>query len=94
MWTFGPIQGALFPDIEEPGEDQCDKNGHLDEGEQPQFPVYHRPRVQEDGFDIKENEKHPHQVELDAESLPGRTGRRDAALIRQIFDPVPDLLAE
>ena len=58
------------------------KTSHLDQAEPPQPAVDHRPRIQEDGLDVEEDEQHRDQVELDAEPDARPAHRVDAALIR------------
>src|SRR5580700_10409673 len=58
----GPIQRALFPDVEKSGEDQNHKYQHFDETRHQQFAIHHRPGIEENGFNIEHNEEHRHQV--------------------------------
>src|SRR5262249_38635312 len=80
-----PIERALPPDIEVADEHESDEEQHLDESEQLQLAIDHRPGIQKHGFDVEQDEDHRHQIKLDAESVFGVTCGCDATLVRSIL---------
>src|SRR5574340_50092 len=81
----GPVQGPFLPDVEVARQNEQEKDEHLNECEKLQLPVDHRPRIQEYGFDIKEDEEHGDQVELHTEALARVARGGHAALVRKVL---------
>src|SRR5215470_7882925 len=82
---LGPVQHALLDDVKEARQDQDDEQEHLDKGKHLQVAVHDSPRIEEDRFDVEQDEDHRDQVEPYAEALLGGAGRGDAAFVRQIL---------
>ena len=94
--TFGngPVQYAFFPDIEEAGHHEADEQQHFNEGEHLELLVNHSPWIEENRFDVEQDEKHRHQVELHTEAPAGVAERVDAALVRSVFNFVRNLASD
>ena len=60
-----PVEHALLPDEEESGENQHDEHQHFEKRKHLELLEDHGPRVQEDGFNIEEDEQHRDQIKLD-----------------------------
>jgi hypothetical protein len=70
-----PFQSALLPHVHERDEDQPDEHDHFDQPEQSERAKRDGPRVEEDRFDVEDDEQHRHHVELDRE--PGGLRQAD-----------------
>src|SRR3990172_11150623 len=83
---IGPVDHALLPDVDQPGDERDHEDPHGDEPGPAQACValrvreeQHRPRVEEDGLDVEDDEEERYDVELDAEPLArGAHGVRPA----------------
>src|SRR5258706_14877823 len=62
-----PLQGPLLQEVEVPDEQDEDEQHHLHQAVEPQLPEGHRPRVEEHGLDVEQDEQHGHDVEPDVE---------------------------
>src|SRR6266568_4886109 len=80
--SSAPIQGAFFPNVGVSRSQNGNVHKHLPKPGPFQALVYHRPRIQEDSLNVKQDEKHSHQIETDREALAGIAHRRDATFIR------------
>src|ERR1700742_4395840 len=58
-----PVEAATSPHVRVGDEDGDDEQDHLDEAEDAEGRERHRPRVQEDGLDVEDDEEHRGQVE-------------------------------
>src|SRR5260370_13948843 len=91
---FGPIESALLPDVEEPRKNQNYEDQPLEKAKHLKIAENHHPGIQENGFNVEQNEKHAHQVELHAEAMPRIARRHDAGFVGHVFDAIAYLLAE
>src|SRR5579883_624307 len=81
----GPVQHTLLIDVKKPSQNQADEQQHLPKGKEPQSAVNGGPGIEKDGFNIKENEHHRHQIKLHGKALAGRADGLHAGFIRGIF---------
>src|SRR5664280_2075200 len=91
---FGPIEGALLPDVEKSRKDQNYEDQHLEKTEHFEIAINHYPGVKENGFDIEQNEKHAHQVELHAEAVPRIARGHNATFVGHVLEAIAHLFAE
>ena len=80
-----PIQRAFLPDPDEAGQQNGNKDHHLDKARYTQLPESHRPRVEENHFDVEENKNHRDQVVADWVAALALANRAHAGLIRHQF---------
>src|SRR4051794_20385327 len=62
--TSVPLQAAASPDVRVDDEHRSDEQHHLDKAERAEPIEGNGPRVQEDDFDVEDDEQHRGQVEL------------------------------
>src|SRR6266581_3432469 len=77
-----PIEASVAPDVRERYEEYAHEHEHLDEAEPLELPHQHRPRIEEDGLDVEDDEKHRGEVEADRQPAHRRSLRDDAGLVR------------
>src|ERR1035441_596376 len=90
--AFGPIEGALLPDVEKSRKDQNYEDQHLEKAEHFKIAIHHHPGVEENGFNIEQDEEHAHEVKLHAEAVPGIAGGNDAAFVGHVLEAIAHLL--
>src|SRR5262245_50213912 len=78
---FSPVEHALAPDIDVPGEQQSEEEHNLNEARPSELAQRHRPRIEERDLDVEEQENHRDQVELHRLALARVADRRHAALV-------------
>src|SRR5439155_1408587 len=78
-----PIQASLLPDVGEGDQQDADEDQHLDKTEPLQLPEQDRPWVEEDGFDVEDDEQHRRRVEADRQPEDGGSG--EVAWLRLVF---------
>jgi len=85
-----PIETTTSPYIGVGNEDSDDEEHHLDQAEHAQRLVSHRVRIQEDDFDVEDDEQHRGEEVLDGEPVrPLRhRSRLDTALVEVELGPV------
>src|SRR5450830_1856968 len=76
-----PVERALPPDVDIPGEQQGHEEHHLHESGPSESAERHRPGIQEGHFDVEEEEDHRDEVELHRLPLAGVADRWHAALV-------------
>src|SRR5437016_4300178 len=86
-----PLERALAPHVNEADPERDHERKHLEVGEPAEaFAVQvakeRAPRVDEDAFDVEDDEEQCHQVELDRMSRVRVAGRRRSALERRLLD--------
>src|SRR5947209_5129845 len=86
----GPVQNTLLPNVKEPTQHENDKKQHFEKSKKPELPVNNGPGIQENGFNIKQDEHHCDQIKLDAKPPPGIANRLHAGFIRRRFHGVAD----
>src|SRR4030095_15531604 len=71
-----PLQGALFPYVDEPDQKDAEKNPHFNKTKKSHLAKENRPRIEENDFEIENQKQHRHQIEpygkADACVAPGR----------------------
>src|SRR5882724_10833385 len=60
-----PPQGAVVPGVNEAHHQDPQKDPHLDQAHRPQRAVDHGPWIEEDEFDVEEDEQDRGQIEFD-----------------------------
>src|SRR5450432_2634135 len=91
---FGPIEGALLPDVEKSRDDQNYEDQHLVKAEHLEIPINHHPGIQENGFNIKQNEEHAHQVELHTEAVARIARGYNAGFVGHVFEAIAHLFTQ
>src|SRR6266850_133432 len=76
-----PFQAAAAPAVHVPHDEDAQEDEHLGEAEEPHATEEDRPRVQEGGLDVEEDEEHRDDVEADRRALAGRVDHGDPALV-------------
>src|SRR6185369_12080022 len=89
-----PVQRALLPYIEEACQNDPDVYHHLPEAEHTQLFQSDSPRVQEDCFDVEQDEQHGHEVELHGEATTNIANRSHTAFIWRHLRPVLLMLTD
>src|SRR5579859_4500565 len=77
-----PFQGPFFDDVEVPDEENRDEYDHFDEAEPAKLSKRHRPRIEEDCFDVENDEKHRDEIEFDWKTDPGGRLGDNTAFVR------------
>src|SRR6266540_4459009 len=67
-----PLQGVVVPGVEVSSHQDRQKDSHLHQARHPQLTVDHRPRVEEDGLDVEEDEQDRGEIELDRQLAAGK----------------------
>src|ERR1017187_9714612 len=90
---FGPIESALLPDVEKSRKDQNYEDQHLVKAEHLEIAINHHPGIQENGFNIEQNEEHAHQVELHTEAVARIARRHDAGFVGHVLEAIAHFFA-
>src|SRR3989442_7990739 len=77
-----PLQGAVVPRVKEPDHQNPQKDDHLCQPRDAEPTIHYGPGIQEDEFDVEQNEKNSDQVELDREVADRQRERSLSALER------------
>src|SRR5262245_33829236 len=80
---LAPVEGAPAPHIHVPGRQQRKERHDLPEAEEAEVAEGNRPGIKEGHLDIKEEEDHRHEVELDRLALARVADGGHAALVRR-----------
>jgi len=78
-----PFEGSFFPDVCEGDDDDGEEAPHLGEARPAERSELDRPRVDEDGLDVEDDEEDGLHVELESRTSRGGRGALGAALERQ-----------
>src|SRR4029453_1483863 len=76
-----PVERAGLPGVHESPAEQRHEDAHLDQAEDAQLAERERPRIEEGGVDVEQDEDHADEVELDREALARVADRGHAALV-------------
>ena len=86
---FIPIGGVDSKRIDESENPRCHIDEHFEEAENLKFLAlvaeHGHPTPQKDDFDVEENEEDRDEIELDRDSLFGRSGGSDPAFIGRVL---------
>src|SRR5881628_1641267 len=75
-----PLEGPFLPGVNVAGEDNCNKQQHLEESKELQFSVHDGPGEKKHSLNIEEKEQHGYEVKLHGETLTRRADRMHSAL--------------
>lgn len=81
-----PVQRAFFPQVDVAHHQDQNVNEHLHEAEELQLPENDGPGIEEDRFDVEQDEDYRHHVEVHGIRSARVTGRANAALIGLVLD--------
>src|ERR1700681_2861333 len=81
-----PLQGSVVPGVDEAYHQDPEKDQHLDQAHGPQRAVDHGPWIEEDEFDVEQDEQDRGEIELDRQPAYGEgEGIFSALERRQLF---------
>src|SRR5205085_3340096 len=85
-----PVERLLLPDVDVADGEQSDEDEHFAEEEHPGVAaagvaIDDRPRIEEGGFDVEQDEQHRDLIEADVDALAVRIEQRHAAFVRRRF---------
>src|SRR4029077_9973458 len=81
-----PLQSAVIPCVNETDHQDSQKDAHFGQARRAQSTIHYGPGIQEDEFDVEQNEEDGGEIELDRQSVDGQGGRLVSALERSQFD--------
>src|SRR5439155_9514914 len=76
-----PLERPFFPGVNVAGEDNCNKQQHLEESKELQFAVHDGPGEKKNGLNIEEKEQHGDEIELHGETLARGTDRMHSTFV-------------
>src|SRR4029077_1394452 len=82
-----PIQASFAPDVGEGDEQDAHEHQHLDEAEPLELLQEHRPWIEEDRFDVEDDEEHRRQIEPHRYAAMGGSVGDDPGFIRRHLSP-------
>src|SRR2546427_511890 len=88
-----PLERPFFPGVNVAGEDNCNKQQHLEESKELQFAVHDGPGEKKHGLNIEEKEQHGDEIELNGETLACGTDRTHSTFVGRELSGCRFLLA-
>src|SRR5678815_5086379 len=89
-----PLQSTVIPCVNEASHQDSQEDAHFGQSRGPQSPIHDGPGIQEDEFDVEQNEEDGCEVELDRQPADGQRERLVSALERSQFDRARILSSE